>query len=342
MGINYPMQRLTDEPIEKLPKVDIKDKKILTLLSENSRMPISEIDKKVTLSRDSISYRIKGMKEGGIIQGLYPSINFKKLGYNIYHLFLLVDESSREKQKQLLNKLKTHPNTLSVMDYSDRWDIEATFVVKTLKEFDTITSDILASFSDIILEKGRLAEIETFHSILFPYNFYTNQKLKKSPSKGSEYSPDKKDLDILKTIKGDCRLSTYDISKKVKLSPDAIGLRLKRLIKSNIIKKFSLLPNFSLLGFSMYTFAVKMKVLSSENESKFKAFVEDHPHIIKAVKTLGTWDLIIYIISDSPRDFHQTIKQIKKEFSQSIHNYETWVTLKEEIFNPIPEVIFNQ
>ena len=332
------MIRLTDEPIKKLPKVDVKDKKILTLLSENSRMPISEIDKKVSLSRDSISYRINGMKEEGVIQGLYPSINFKKLGYNIYHLFLLIEEKSRERQKQLFKNLKEHQNTISVMEYSDRWDVEIIMIAKSLEEFDMITSNLLSNFSDMILEKGRLAEINTFHSILLPYGFYENKGNK--TIKEETYELDKKDFDILKTIKDNCRLSTYDISKEVNLSPDAIGLRIKKLIKSNIIKKFSLLPNFSLLGFSLYTFAVKMKVLDQANESKFKAFVEDHPHIIKAVKTLGAWDLIVYIISDNPRDFHQTIKQIKKEFSHTINNYETWVALKEEVFKPIPEVLF--
>ena len=55
------MFRINQDVKQKQLKIDKKDKKILVLLSEDSRMPVSEIAKKVQLSKDTVSYRIKRM-----------------------------------------------------------------------------------------------------------------------------------------------------------------------------------------------------------------------------------------------------------------------------------------
>jgi DNA-binding Lrp family transcriptional regulator len=333
------MFRLSGSIPKKEIKIDVKDKKILVLLSEDSRIPLSELAKKVGLSRDTVSYRIKRMQNLGIIQGFYPEIDFKKLGYNLYNVFLLIDETDKKRQEEIINVLVNHPNIVNVIQYSDRWDTEVTIIAKDINEFDSVVSEISEEFSEIILEKNKLAEIDTYYSILFPYKFHKEIKRIKKLGKEIKYKPDKKDLEILKVLGKNCRLSTYEISNHVKLSPDAIGLRIKKLVQSGIIKKFTLLPNLSLLGYNLYTFAVQMKVFNKKHELSFKSFVEDHPNIIKAVKTLGNWDLLLYVISDNQLDYHKTVKQIKNEFASIVKNYETWVASEETIFNPIPKII---
>jgi DNA-binding Lrp family transcriptional regulator len=334
------MFRISDEITRKRIKIDTKDKKILVLLSENSRTSLKEIAKKTQLARDTVGYRIKRMSGIGIIQGFYPELDFKRLGYNLYHVFLLVDETDKKKQQELIEELNNHPNTRSVIQYSDRWDIELIMLAKDVEEFDGLVTDILGKFSSIIIEKGKLAQITTYYSILFPYQFHKPMSEIKIPIKEEiDYKPDKKDLAILNVLGKDCRLSTYEIAKHVDLSPDAIGLRIKRLFKTGIIKKFTILPNLSLLNYSWHTFALQMKVFNKNNEVKFRTFIEDHPYIIKAVKTLGVWDLLLYIISDNSADYHRTIKQIKNEFADIVKNYETWVASKESVFNPMPKII---
>jgi len=335
------MFRITDEIPKKRIKLDVKDKKILVLLSEYSRMPLSEIAKKVQLSRDTVAYRINRMQKLGVILGFYPEIDFKRLGYNLYHVFFLIDETNKEKQQQLINTLVEHPNTRSVIQYSDRWDIELILIAKDIEEFDSIVTDIAGKFSSIIMEKEKLAQIGTYYSILFPYEFYKEIGEIKVPGQieESDYKPDQKDMQILKVLAKDCRQSTYEIAKHVSLSADAVGLRIKRLYKTGVIKKFTILANLTNLGYSWYTFSLQMKVFDKTCESKFKTFVKDHPNIIKAVKVLGAWDLLLYIISEGPRDFHQTIKQIKNEFSDTVNSYQTWVAYKESIFQPIPKVL---
>ena len=49
--------------------MDIIDKQILSLLSQNARMPVKEIAQKVSLTSPAVSGRIRKMEEEGIIAG---------------------------------------------------------------------------------------------------------------------------------------------------------------------------------------------------------------------------------------------------------------------------------
>ena len=84
-----------------------------------------------------------------------------------------------------------------------------------------------------------------------------------------------------------------------------------------------------------------MKIFDQKTEWKFKEFCNNHPYIIKAQKTLGGWDLILFIVSDTLENFHTTIKDLKNLFSDSIKHYETWVAYKEHYFQNFPGVIIN-
>ncbi|MGI5972095.1 MAG: Lrp/AsnC family transcriptional regulator [Oscillospiraceae bacterium] len=66
------------------------DIKILKLLQENSRITISELSKKINLSRPSISERILRLQEQGIIEEFTSRISLKAIGRRIL-LFIEIE-----------------------------------------------------------------------------------------------------------------------------------------------------------------------------------------------------------------------------------------------------------
>jgi len=61
-------------------QLDLKDKKILKLLSINARFSLSRISKYVRLTRDAVKYRINRLEKNNVITGYLTLINLKKLG----------------------------------------------------------------------------------------------------------------------------------------------------------------------------------------------------------------------------------------------------------------------
>ena len=70
-----------------------------------------------------------------------------------------------------------------------------------------------------------------------------------------------------------------------------------------------------------------------------KLFLDKNLHILRSAKTLGGWDLLLYLVVENPREFHRTVKDIKNVFANIVRNYQTWIAFKEHVFKTMPEVI---
>ena len=224
--------RIDYEHMDKNVKVDLKDRRILSLLSENARMPLTQIAKKVQLSRDAVNYRVKRLQDKGIILKFTANISYSKLGFKLFHIFLLLDERDKEKQKALIEQVKNHPNVLSVIEYSDRWDLEIAIIARNILEFDKILSGISESFPEIILEKEKLEVIRRYNSDYVPpliNESHITEKIEYYAEKTVQL--DETDIKLLKILTEDSRMSTYIIGEKLGINADTVSYRIKKLLK---------------------------------------------------------------------------------------------------------------
>ena len=336
--MEHPKGRIAEiaRPLE--IKLDLKDKKILSMLSENSRVPLNLIAKKARLSRDAVDYRIKRLSKEGVIISFFPIINLEKLGYNTFHIFFLMDEMDTKQQHDFLVFLQNNPNVKNIIEYSDRWDYEVVLVARSLWEFDEIANRITSRFPQLIFEKEKMQVIKGYNSIHLPLEFYrqSGHSIERERENGREVKIDGIDLSILKMLSENCRTPSVKIAQKVDLTADAVNYRIKKMLEGNIIRKFTILVNLSALGYSWYTFSLAMKTFNNAYDSKFRQFVVTHPYILRAVKTLGVWDFLLYVVADSPKHFHSTVKEIKIHFADIIRNHQTLIAYKEHIYVPLP------
>ena len=68
--------------MQKIEKIDALDKKILSILSKNARMPFKDVAAECNVSRAAIHQRVQRLIEIGVILGSAFNINPKALGYN--------------------------------------------------------------------------------------------------------------------------------------------------------------------------------------------------------------------------------------------------------------------
>ncbi len=323
---------------KKTVKLDAKDKKILALLAENSRSPASEIAKKVLLSRDTVAYRINRLQQEGIILSFFPIIDISAFGYSTYHVFLLLNERAKAHHDALLAFLQEHPATRTIMSYTDTWDIEWVLIAKDIKEFDAILTEVLTKFPEVVLEKEKLATITRYSSLLLPYSFYAGVLPTYDVRHAeNEQKYDATDMKLLRELSKDCRQNSYELGRKMNLSPDAVVYRMKRL--TSVIKRFTILANLTNLGYSWYTYVIRFTKFDAKDEAKFVEFATKHPAIIHAAKVFGKWDVLLYIVADSPQHYHLTVKEIKNTFSDIINSYQTWFAHEEYFYTPLPKVI---
>ena len=329
------------EKIKDIVKLDVKDKKILYFLTQDSRMPLSKIAKSVMLSRDSVNYRIKRLQENGVILGLFPLLNYKHFGFHIFHVFIIFDEYNKKEYESILKDLNSHPNVINLIEYTDRWDFQITLLAKGIKDYDRIMTDITSKHPNIIVEKDILEVIKTYKMSFIPYDMDIRSKIREIIP-GNKLKLDEKDLEILRALSKGARQSTYEIGSIVGLNPDTVSYRIKKMVDNGVIKNFTSLNNFTYMGYHWYTFSIQMKTFDHKHELRFIRFIKDNPNIIRAAKTLGVWDIILYIVVDNTKEFHKIIKDIKREFYGIIKHYETWVSYEEHFYNPIPNILYDK
>jgi len=118
----------TEDPTEKIigeaneVKVGGTDKRILHMLSKNSRMPTIEIAKSVGVAPNTVKNRIKHLKKKGVIKGFRAKINTGLLGYRHYKVCL--DMENMAGQEKVIQYLKTIPNLIYITEVIGESDLE--------------------------------------------------------------------------------------------------------------------------------------------------------------------------------------------------------------------------
>ena len=89
--------------------IDDLDKRILKILSENSRITIKELSKKINLSQPSTKQRVMKLEDNGIILRYTIDINHNNLGYPLHlFLFFTLKSTSSVKFMQIMKKWEDH------------------------------------------------------------------------------------------------------------------------------------------------------------------------------------------------------------------------------------------
>ena len=147
-------------------KMDDIDHKILDLLVEDTRIPFTDIAKKLYISAGTVHVRVKKMEKIGIIKGSSLILDWKKLGYTFTaYVGLLINNSSQI--KYIIEKLKKIPNITVAHVTSGRFNIylkiraksttHAKNIIFSLDEIEGVyRTESMISLEESISDKQRL------------------------------------------------------------------------------------------------------------------------------------------------------------------------------------------
>ena len=147
-------------------KLDDIDYKILDLLAENTRIPYTDVAKKLYVSAGTIHIRVKKMEEMGVIKGSSLIVDWKKLDYTFTaYVGLLINNSSRI--THIIKQLKQIPNISVAHVTSGSFNIylkiraksttHAKNIIFSLDEIEGVyRSESMISLEESISDKKRL------------------------------------------------------------------------------------------------------------------------------------------------------------------------------------------
>src|SRR3989338_9699697 len=133
-----------------MDRLDLRDRKILYELDTNSRQPYHAIAKKVGLSKDAVIYRIKKLQQAGIVRQFHTVFDVGKLGYISFRLYLKFQNTTPEKEQEIIDFLKKIPSVIWMVSIEGKFDFGMWVLVKSVKEMNSLWNILLTDYRDFI------------------------------------------------------------------------------------------------------------------------------------------------------------------------------------------------
>src|SRR3989338_7636018 len=131
-------------------EIDELDYKILNILANEARIPLTELARRVKSTIEIIRGRIKKLEEKQIILNYRIAVDFNKLGLEFFKAIIYFRKLSKQDEQSLFEWMRTHPNSLYYIRSLAPWEAEFEFAVESYQQFNTIINEIRKKFHSVI------------------------------------------------------------------------------------------------------------------------------------------------------------------------------------------------
>ena len=312
-----------------MPKLDLKDRKILYQLDLNCRQSNTQIGKKVGLKKDVVSYRIKRMQDEGIIKNFWTAINTFKLGYNVYRVYVNFQYVvSTDKKNEIIEHFKDYKNAWAVLTVKGPIDFDAVLWVKDVYDFYQFWDRTLEKYEEYFAQKTLSMYIETIdykktYLLLDDYDD-TDRELYKITCGGKTVDIDEIDRKILDELAINARIPLIDLAEKLKCSSQKINYRIKNLIDLEVIKAFRVAIDPSVINLQNVKVDIYLKQYSKRKE--LIDYVKKNPYMFCLNTAVGWCDLEFEFMVENVDKLIQILEDIDQKFPNTIRKQDYWLT----------------
>ncbi len=125
-------------------KLDLIDSKIINLVSNNARMPIIDIARKIGVDPKVVSYRLKKLEEDKIILGYVTAINIDKLGLQFTQINIALNDV--EVKKKIMSFFDETNRCLYAVDVFGKYDLVIEIHVENNAQLNKIMTEFKKKF----------------------------------------------------------------------------------------------------------------------------------------------------------------------------------------------------
>ena len=311
-------------------KLDKIDKKLLFELDQNSRLPDVSISKKIGRSRESVRYRIEQLQKKGVIRKFTTIINFNKIGYQGYELYLNLTGMQKERD-ELRDYVKGIDNLFWVGVSEGSWDVGLTLFAKNHQDFFEIKQKLFQKFRHLILKKDAVFVI---YELMFPKKYIHGKVKDPVEIFGNVENVQIKELDLklLKILVHDARISLVKLAQELKSTVDIVRGRMKKLVDVGVIVKYSIDIDHNQLGKHLFKVFLYFKKLSKANEKKLIEYCKQKQEITHFGRYISPWEVELDIMTDTFQNFNKLIRDIKDQFADILVDTEASSVSEDYLF----------
>ncbi len=321
-----------------MEKIDLKDRKILYELDLNSRQTLTQIGKKVGLPKTVVAYRINRLVEKGIIRNFYTVIDVYKLGYIMIRYQYRYQYTTSDIEKEIINYFVNKTNSTLVASTQGMFNLKVVNIIKDINDFYNIWQESQKKYGHYFQDKTSALFIEERYyapSYLLSDD-YDRERREKITLIGRENRVEIDDLDfkILKLISTNARMQMTEIAEKLKCTTRTVNYKLKKLIKTGVIKGFRVDIDISKLGYNIFRANIFLRDYNQRN--KVVNYIKYNSNLVFIDTYTGHTDLEIEFHLQNMNQLYETMQDIIEKFPNAIKDYKHLNIIKYHKFLYLP------
>jgi len=215
--------------------------------------------------------------------------------------------------------------------------LNITVFAKDINHFDSIMSKFISRYNGFILEQ----EFNTTLKVgICSKNWIlnedkSNRKIVYVGDKIENLKIDKIDVEILRILANNGRMSATDIATKINSTERTVIYRMKLLEQKGIILGYSTSLNLEMLNMQFFKATINLNSLTEELKKEIESYCKNNSNIGFFIFCVGGWSLEFELIVKDNRQFYEILNEFKRKFPQ-VKSYETVIFPKEYKFDWMP------
>ena len=317
-------------------QLDLTDRKIIYTLDFNSRMPLSQLAKKVGISKQVAKYRLENLVKKGIIKGFYTDINASKLGLEIYMVYFKFHKMTPEIEKKFIEHMCSQESIGVNISVNGKWDYTIDLWASSIMHFKRQYQKIMKDYEKYVKSKQVIIETDFYYFKPKPILGIKSDEQITMTGDIEKVAIDEIDKKILSHLAKNSRVPLVELARIVKLTPNAVKERIRTLEKNGIILGYRVFINYQLLGFLHYRVFLHLENVE-EIERKIIQFLKYHKTCVSITKTIGYCELEFRPIVKNVDEFYKLMEELRNKFSDYLKEYEPIIYYKmHDVWNYFP------
>lgn len=304
--------------------LDLIDRKLLVELDQNSRQPVSALAKKVRLSKQAVKKRLEKLERDKIILNYYAVIDVAKLRRLTGRLWIKLQGGYDE--DEIVNFSLSMPDVGWVLKLDGEYDLLIILWSRDLIDFDNAIKKLKFSFGEFLKTVDISFNVRAHH---ISHRYLTNEKNLHEmvmEQKASDFEISSLDNKILQVLAKNSRASLAEMSRQLGVSDKTVRYRIKNLEKNKVLLGYMVSLDYLKIGYTWHKVFLRLQNLSAEKYQQLISFLKSKTNITFVTEAIGISDLEFEALLQTPKDFHELMREIRKNFPQIIKEF-TWTTV---------------
>jgi Lrp/AsnC family transcriptional regulator, leucine-responsive regulatory protein len=321
-----------------MENLDKNDKKILSFLGQDARVPLTVMAKRLQASPQTVKYHFDKLVSQGILKGFWPTVDFRRIGYLNISYFLKLKNITPEVEKEMLAYLTSHNEVNIAMSGDGFWDLHITFSTVDIFSNQNAFEKFYEQFN------ANIADYKTATPVGF-YQFPRKYLQDKTASFLTGSTGTNVELvtitdlqkQILELLNSNARFSYNEIADRLATSRQTIVRNIASLEQSGVIQGYTILLDHQKIGMYLYRTLIQMKSFNPKRQQELFNFCKEHKSVVSYLKLVGNWQLLIDVEVDSALAMRDVSRELKAAFGDLIEYVEPTLVYTIHKFRDIPQ-----